>query len=357
MRRCSTTRRDNLLLAAHRAGNVAPGPRLARPRLRATSRGWKPRRRRSPPSSSGSRPAEILVPTARRRLRWQRSRRCVTRLPPWHFDADSGDAARCARSSARRTSPASASTRPGRGHRRRRRAARLRTVDPGQARSRTSRRLTVGARAREYVRLDAATRRNLETHRDAARRAGADAAVAARHLRHRHGQPAAAPCAAPPAARPRPPARHAARRRGGLQRRCRRRDVRATRCGRIADVERITARIALQSRAAARPRPGCARRCALLPGAASRLCACRADGGAAGDNSRADLAPQRRALARLLDRAIAPEPAAAGARRRRHRRRLRRRARRAARRSQHDCGAVPASTSRRASARAPASPI
>ncbi len=62
-------------------------------------------------------------------------------------------------------------------------------------------------------------------HRDAARRARADAVLAARRMRLRHGQPAAAPLAAPPAARPRAP-RAAARGDRGTERQVARRRCR-----------------------------------------------------------------------------------------------------------------------------------
>jgi DNA mismatch repair ATPase MutS len=54
-----------------------------------------------------------------------------------------------------------------------------------------------------YRALDPATRRNLEISGDDTRRARADAAVAAGHLLHQHGEPPAASHAPPSAARPR----------------------------------------------------------------------------------------------------------------------------------------------------------
>ena len=97
-------------------------------------------------------------------------------------------------------------------------------------------------RAGEYVRLDAADAAQPRAHRDLARRAGADAVFAARRMRHRHGQPPAAPLAAPSACatvrrspRGMTPSRH-----------CRIPTIHKI-LRRFSDVERITARLALKS--------------------------------------------------------------------------------------------------------------
>ena len=160
-------------------------------------------------------------------------------------------------------------------------------------------------RASDLLDLPPTTRRNLELTADAARRGCADAAVAARHLPHRHGQPRAAPLADAPAARP--PRRDASA------------TTRSTRCSRtapralrdalrgVSDVERITARIALRQ---VRPRELAGLR-ATLP-ALPALRAARAAG-----RSRCcstccaeALAPAGRHRATCCDARIADEPAA-----------------------------------------------
>ena len=84
--------------------------------------------------------------------------------------------------------------------RRRRRAARIREDDAGHRdRARESADGGAPGRIRAHGSRDAAQSRD---HRDDTRRARADAALAPRHLRDRHGQPLAAARAAPSAARP-----------------------------------------------------------------------------------------------------------------------------------------------------------
>ena len=165
--------------------------------------------------------------------------------------------------------------------------------------------------------------------RNPARRTRADAVVAARHLRDRHGQPPAAPHAASPAARPRALARAARRRRrclpasgaGAAD------ALRATlqgmrRCGAHHRAHRAEKRAAARSVGTARHAGAAARRSAR----SSRRSTARAC---------SELAQRLRgrsdAVHTLLARAILAEPAAVRARRRRHRRRLRRRAGRTAR--------------------------
>ena len=173
--------------------------------------------RAAPPSSRASRRRKCCWPTPGR-LRSATSRPSAWRsampraalVPDWHFDAAARRERCCASSSAGRDA---------RSLRRRRRAAtcsppaRRCSTTRGRRRARACAHVTTLRLETEsdYVALDAATRRNLEITRDAARRRRPDAVPPARPLRHRHGQPAPAPLAPPSAPR------------------CRRRRARATR--------------------------------------------------------------------------------------------------------------------------------
>ena len=237
-------------------------------------------------------------------------------------------------------------------HRRRRRAARLRAGTPSAARCRTS----SGLRVERDSDYRAARRRHAAqpgNHRNPARRACAHAVLAARHLCHRMGSRLLRHWLHHPlrdravlSARLRcHRARCSATAAQALTRSC------ASCCGDVADIERITARIALRS---ARPRDlsGLRDSLALLAAAAgtyslrrrARACTRAARG--------LPHRSQRWRPAAARDQARASRGAA---RRRRHRRRLRRRARRAARASRATA-ALSCSNWKRANARAPASP-
>ena len=208
--------------------------------------------------------------------------------------------------------------------------------------------------ASEYLALDPATRRNLEITATLRRRAGAHAAVAARRLRAR--RPEAACCAQW--------LTHPLRDAGALPRRGTTR-IAALRADDRARAARSPTRCAAPSTSSA---SSAASRCATRGRATSRDCATRsprcpamrAGAAAACDAPLVARARRKRSTSTrsgraLLARAIAPEPAAqvrdggviaAG---------LRRRARRAAR-DRRQLRRRSWSTSRRASARAPASP-
>ncbi len=142
-------------------------------------------------------PAEVLAAEDAQLEGW-----FVTRLPPWHFDVESGRKRllkQLGAGDARRIRLRGPDARD----RRLRRAARVRRQDAGPgARARHGGHRRARRRVRAPRCRDAPQPRD---HRDAARRARADAFLAARRMRHRDGQPAAAPLAAPSAARPRPP--------------------------------------------------------------------------------------------------------------------------------------------------------
>ena len=263
LRRCSTT--SATTCCSRCSGRQATRrPRLADARQRRLARRRDRAAARSPPSSSACSPPKSWSPTARRSGCRQA---CVARE------------ARCRRGTStssraqRALLPSSSAPRPrrlrrrgpGPGARRRGRAARLRANDagPGAGARRRGLRVERDRRVRAHGRGHAAQPRN---HRDAARRAGADAVLAARPLRHRHGQPAAAPLAAPSAARPRVPRERGTRRsRRSLATAATALRALRRRSRSCADVERITARIALQQRAPARPVRPARQRCALLP--------------------------------------------------------------------------------------------
>ena len=126
-------------------------------------------------------------------------------------------------------------------------------------------------RSGELLELPPTTLRNLEITQTLARRRFAHAAVAARPLRHRHGQPPVAPLAHAPAARPRTGAGAAGgdRRAVGRQRRAPLHDALRG----VSDVERTTARARAAPGASARAgrlaQPRC-RRCPQLRALAPR---------------------------------------------------------------------------------------
>ncbi len=190
-------------------------------------------------------------------------------------------------------------------------------------------------------------------HRDPARRACADTALAARHLRDEHGQPSAATmrctirCAIACSCRERLDAVATLVGEGGTGSFVPLRAQLARSC----DVERITARIALKS---ARPRDLAALRdtLAALPALAGSLDALSATALA---RLRQAVSPQAELHARLVA-SIAAEPSAQVRDGGVIGERLRPRARRVARHRSRTA-AISCSTWRRASARAPASPI
>ena len=114
--------------------------------------------------------------------------------------------------------------------------------------------------------IDAATRRNLELDVTLSGSRATHARRAARPHRHRHGQPPAAPLAEPAAARSRSAVGAASRRDRDAARRPRADEPLRDVLQGIGDIERILARVALQT---ARPRD--LARAARLAGGAARL--------------------------------------------------------------------------------------
>ena len=261
--------------------------------------------------------------------------RRVTRLPAWHFDVEARQARAAASSSARATSPASAST-----------TCRSRSAPP--ARCSTTPSNTQGQalahvtalHRRARRRVSCARRRDAPQPRAHARRCAASRADAASRCSTRcatgMGSRAAAPLAAPSAARSR-----GARARATTRSPC---------CvdARRSDAARGAARLSPTSSASPR-----ASRCAARGRATSPACATRSRAAGAARRARGHGQPRLRAARRrcspppdgartlLRTRDRSDEPAARAARRRRDRRRLRRRARRAAR-DRRRTAAVPA---------------
>ena len=274
------------------------------------------------------------APRRRRAARSRRRRRALARAR--RADAR---AARVAVRCRRRDARAGQALRHARPRGVRRRGPRPRASAPPARcsttpRRRSSRRSRTCARSRVETgeRIPRARRRDApqsRDHRDAARRARADAAVAARHLRDR--RPAAGCCATGSrircARRTRPPR--------GTPRSPRWVDDRAARATRSRASSRAPSTSSASPRASrsrrARPRDlaGLRDTLARLPAIARALRGDRA--GAAASRRSPPTSTSMPRWAALLARADRARAGGAGARRRRHRRRLRRRARRAAR--------------------------
>ena len=271
------------------------------------------------------------------------SRRRDHARPAWQFDAALGARKLCEQlrvaaspASAPRSSPLAHAA-----------AAALLALRRAHAGARARPRATPRGRARERAARPAAGHApQPRADADAARRGRADAAVAARHLRHRHGQPRAAPLADASAARAAGRDRAARRDRALLDAGV---EATARALRHVGDVERIAR--------AHRAAPGAPAR-AGRPARDARRAARVARARCPPKRSRAARHARRGARAagrhRRLLRGHRRRARRAAARRRRDRRGLRRRARRAARHRPRTATRS-CSISRRASARAPAS--
>ena len=223
----------------------------------------------------------------------------VTRRPAWQFDSALGARKLCAQL---RVASLAALRRRGSRRRacRRRRAARLRRAHPGpRPGARASARGAAHERADRPAAGDASQPR---ADADAARPRCADAAVDDRLLRHRHGQPRAAPVADAAAARAPRRQRSARRDRDAARRRHRRPARAAARRRRRRAHRRARSRCARSGRASS---PACARRCWRCRACAPR---CRAKARCCSTCSARRW--RRRPRSRPCSTAIAAEPAA-----------------------------------------------